>query len=124
MDYKDASEFTYNKCKNLDFQIGDRFHEMYSVWICVVNITQSGNVVTLEGHPSRPLDMKIEQNTKEGLFNRLKYDSLESCWVLYSDTLPDKVNSWLKHYKEEMLAAKGKEFKRDLDLSLMLNELS
>lgn len=118
------SILTYNKCKNLDFNIGDRFHEMYSVWICIIHITKDDKIVTLEGHPSRPLSMEVKKQSREELFKRLSYGSIEACWVSYSDTLPVKTASWLEHYKSEMLATNSKDVKRDLDLTLMLNELS
>jgi hypothetical protein len=118
----DNSEFTYNKCKSLDFNIGDRFHEMFSFWVCIIDITEEDHVITLEGHPSNALNMVIKKQTREELFKRLKYTSLDACHVSYSDTSPDTVSGWLRHYKNEMVA-NGKADRRGLELSLMFNDI-
>lgn len=31
-------------------QVGDRFHEMYSIWMYVVEIEDDGHIVTAHGH--------------------------------------------------------------------------
>ncbi len=119
-----TGSITYDKCKALDFKIGDLFHEMFSIWICVINITSDNKIVTFEGHPANVFNMSIKKQTHEELFNRLKYSTLDACWVTFSKNDPKKVIEWFEHYKNEMKKSNDKQRNRDLDLELMLNELS
>lgn len=64
---------TYNKCKSLDFNIGDRFSEMFNFWVCIIHITNA--------------DRKSNNNHKK---NFLKdYHMIEGCWVSYHDHFLD-----------------------------------
>jgi hypothetical protein len=120
-DYEIVRSKTNKKVDDGDYQLGDRFHEMYSFWIYVI-ATGDDSVTTLEGHPSDPLNMKIKRATKEGLRSRLKYSStLDDCWVLWADTDAKRVNEILSHHISEIKKSGKVELIRELDLNLLMN---
>lgn len=119
MSYSQKKEETNNRVNNLTYELGDRFHEMFSYWICVISIN-GDMITTIEGHPSNALNMSIKTSTKENLSKRLRYTSLDDCWVVYCDTDIDKVNSYLQAHKDAIKKTNNISLMRELELNLLM----
>ena len=76
-------------------QVGDRFTEMYTFWMYVVEITD-GKIVTMEcnGPATMPDDGKVRVQTLDEYRKRFAYESIPGYWVRLVDR-GNNVEGWV-----------------------------
>jgi len=74
------------------FEKGMIFQEMLTFWLGILDITDNGIIITLEGNRIR--EMKLKKYTSEELTNFMKYSSIKGCWLDYQKTDIDVVHDW------------------------------
>lgn len=103
MNYEERTKLMKDKMSAIDFKYGDRFAEMYSYWVYIVDV-KDNMVYTLEGHPTN-MPMELKAYTKEGLVTRFKYSTMDDYWIDFIDNDPVKTSHvfdlFLKHHKKE-----------------------
>jgi hypothetical protein len=104
-----TNEIVYNEL----FKKGMIFQEMLTFWLGIVDITNNGTIITLEGNHIR--DMKLKKYTKEELSTFMKYNTIEGCWIDYQRTDEDTVRSWFVQKAEH----ESVENRRDLKIDLL-----
>jgi histidine triad (HIT) family protein len=85
-----------------DPQVGDRFHEMLSVWWYVVAVEPQGRVALLRGVPpcTLPRDGKLEVYPSHDAYRRhFGYDTIPGHWVNLADRGSD-VGGWFEGWPE------------------------
>jgi hypothetical protein len=91
-DYSKISSKTNEIVYNGLFEKGMIFQEMLTFWLGILDITDNGIIITLEGNRIR--EMKLKKYTKEELTKFMKYSSIEGCWLDYQKTDIDVVHDW------------------------------
>ena len=118
MTYQERLEKTNDIVKNLKYQIGDTFQESFHFWLYIINVNDD-EVTTLESR-SRLEDFVIKKQTKEELSNRLRYHTIDVCWVDYHNSDVNHVIDLVDKYKKAVIESKDIAKIRDMKLGLML----
>jgi hypothetical protein len=74
------------------FEKGMIFQEMLTFWLGILDITDNGIIITLEGNRIR--EMKLKKYTSEELTKFMKYSTKDNCWLDYQKTDIDVVHDW------------------------------
>ena len=112
-DYSKVTSKTNEIVFNELFEIGMIFQERFNFWLGILDITDNGTIITLEGN--RIKDMKLKKYTKEELSKFMKYDSIEGCWIDYQRTDEKVVRDWfVKKAENDSI-----ENRRDLKINLL-----
>jgi hypothetical protein len=74
------------------FEKGMIFQEMLTFWLGILDITDNGIIITLEGNRIR--EMKLKKYTSEELTKFMKYSTQDNCWLDYQKTDIDVVHDW------------------------------
>lgn len=74
------------------FEKGMIFQEMLTFWLGILDITDDGIIITLEGNRIR--EMKLKKYTSEELTKFMKYSTMDNCWLDYQKTDIDVVHDW------------------------------
>jgi hypothetical protein len=112
-DYSKITNKTNEIVFNGLFEKGMIFQEMFAFWLGILDITDDGTIITLEGN--RIKDMKLKKYTKEQLTTFMKYDTIEGCWIDYQRTDEDVVRDWFVQKAEN----DSIENRRDLKINLL-----
>ena len=94
------------------FEKGMIFHEMLTFWLGILDITDDGIIITLEGN--RIKDMKLKKYTSEELTKFMKYSSIKGCWLDYRNTDEERVRDWFKQKVERDTIENRRDLKIDL----------
>jgi len=79
-------------------KIGDRFSEMYSIWIVILNILPDGKIHTIEGNKDN-LELMEYQNVEE-LNKKMSYNSIEGYWIRFIDNNTNRLSEFINYFKE------------------------
>lgn len=96
------------------FEKGMIFHEMLTFWLGILDITDDGIIITLEGN--RIIDMKLKKYTSEELTKFMKYSTMENCWLYYRNTDEERVSDWFN----QKVKYESVENIRDLKIDLFI----
>jgi hypothetical protein len=91
-DYSKITDKTNEIVFNGLFEKGMIFQEMLTFWLGILDITDNGIIITLEGNRIR--EMKLKKYTSEELTNFMKYSTQDNCWLDYQKTDIDVVHDW------------------------------
>lgn len=105
----ETNEIVYNGL----FKKGMIFQERFNFWLGILDITDDGTIITLEGN--RIKDMKLKKYTSEELSTFMKYSTKENCWLDYQRTDEDIVRDWFVQKAEH----DSIENRRDLKINLL-----
>lgn len=94
------------------FEKGMIFHEMLTFWLGILDITDDGIIITLEGN--RIKDMKLKKYTSEELTKFMKYSTQDNCWLDYRNTDEERVSDWFKQKVEKDTIENRRDLKIDL----------
>jgi hypothetical protein len=94
------------------FEKGMIFQEMLTFWLGILDITDNGTIITLEGNRIR--DMKLKKYTSEELTKFMKYDSIKGCWLDYQKTDLERVQDWFTQKVENDTIENRRDLKIDL----------
>jgi hypothetical protein len=120
MNYKEITDNTNDIVKNHNYQVGDIFQEMYHFWLYIVS-TNGKEVTTFESNGRDLSDFLLKIQTKEELSKRLKYTSIDGCWVDYHKNDIVHMNGLLDKYKEIIIQSGDIAKIRDMNLNLTLS---
>ena len=81
--------------------IGDRFTEMYSVWIHVVEVHELGPIFVVIVYGGNKLRHKVFANQK-GWEEWMTYGSIPGSPNRYVDNLPDRVEEYKEWFRESI----------------------
>jgi len=95
------------------FEKGMIFQEMLTFWLGILDITDNGTIITMEGNRIR--EMKLKKYTSEELTKFMKYDSIEGCWLDYQKTDLERVQDWFT----QKVTHDTIENRRDLKIDLL-----
>jgi hypothetical protein len=80
-------------------KVGDRFCEMYSYWLVILNIFPNGKIHTIEGN-SQNLNLK-EYESLEELKKHMSYSwNSPGYWLNYIDNNTNRLYEFINHFKE------------------------
>lgn len=122
MTTKEIEEINYKTndiVKNHKYQVGDIFQEMCHFWLYIVNINDD-KVTTFESYGRDLSEFLLKIQTKEELSKRLKYTSIDGCWVDYHKNDIVHMNKLLDKYKEIIIQSGNISKIRDMNLNLIL----
>ena len=91
-DYSKITSKTNEIVYNGLFEKGMIFQEMLTFWLGILDITDNGIIITLEGNRIR--EMKLKKYTSEELTKFMKYSTQDNCWLDYQKTDIDVVHDW------------------------------
>ena len=111
-DYSKVTNETNEIVYNGLFEKGMIFQERFVFWLGIIDITDDGTIITLEGN--RIKDMKLKKYTKEELSTFMKYDTIEGCWIDYQRTDEDIVRDWFVQKAENDSIENRRDLKIDL----------
>lgn len=111
-DYSKITDKTNEIVYNELFEKGMIFQERFSFWLGILDITDSGIIITLEGN--RIKDMKLKKYTKEELSNFMKYSTRDNCWIDYQKTDEEVVRDWFIQKAEHDSIENRRDLKIDL----------
>jgi IS4 transposase len=111
-DYSKITDKTNEIVYNELFEKGMIFQERFSFWLGILDITDNGTIITLEGN--RIKDMKLKKYTKEELTKFMKYSSIEGCWIDYQKTDEEIVRAWFVQKAEHDSIENRRDLKIDL----------
>jgi hypothetical protein len=111
-DYSKITDKTNEIVYNGLFEKGMIFQERFSFWLGILDITDDGIIITLEGNRIR--DMKLKKYTKEELSTFMKYGTIEGCWIDYQKTDEDVVRDWFVQKTENDSIENRRDLKIDL----------
>ena len=94
------------------FEKGMIFQEMLTFWLGILDITDDGLIITLEGNRIR--DMKLKKYTSEELTKFMKYSTMDNCWLDYLRTDEEQVKDWFKQKVENDTIENRRDLKIDL----------
>lgn len=94
------------------FEKGMIFQEMLTFWLGILDITDDGIIITLEGNRIR--DMKLKKYTSEELTKFMKYSTIENCWLDYQRTDEEVVRDWFVQKAEHDSIENRRDLKIDL----------
>jgi len=94
------------------FEKGMVFQEMLTFWLGILDITDDGIIITLEGNRIR--DMKLKKYTSEELTKFMKYSTMDNCWLDYLRTDEEQVKDWFKQKVENDTIENRRDLKIDL----------
>ena len=112
-DYSKITDKTNEIVYNGLFEKGMIFQERFAFWLGIIDITDDGTIITLEGNRIR--DMKLKKYTSEELSTFMKYDTIEGCWIDYQRTDEDVIRDWFVQKAEN----DSIENRRDLKINLL-----
>jgi hypothetical protein len=95
------------------FEKGMIFQEMLTFWLGILDITDNGTIITLEGNRIR--EMKLKKYTTEELTKFMKYSTQDNCWLDYQKTDIDVVHDWFT----QKATYDSIENRRDLKIDLL-----
>ena len=95
------------------FEKGMIFQEMLTFWLGILDITDNGIIITLEGNRIR--EMKLKKYTSEELTKFMKYSTQDNCWLDYQKTDIDVVHDWFT----QKVTYDTIENRRDLKIDLL-----
>lgn len=86
-----------------DPQVGDRFTEMFTFYVYVLDVSE-GEIVTIEGSPPCifPDDGLIRRMTVDKFRERFGYGTIDGYWVVLLDR-GNNVAGWLDNGRDENL---------------------
>lgn len=105
---KKTNEIVFNGL----FEKGMIFQEMLTFWLGILDITDNGMIITLEGN--RIKDMKLKKYTSEKLTKFMKYSTMDNCWLDYLRTDEEQVKDWFKQKVENDTIENRRDLKIDL----------
>lgn len=111
-DYSKVTDKTNEIVFNGLFEIGMIFQERFNFWLGILDITDNGTIITLEGN--RIKDMKLKKYTKEELSTFMKYSTKDSCWIDYQRTDEEVVRDWFVQKAEHDSIENRRDLKIDL----------
>lgn len=111
-DYSKITDKTNEIVYNGLFEKGMIFQERFVFWLGIIDITDDGIIITLEGNRIR--DMKLKKYTKEELSTFMKYGTIEGCWIDYQRTDEDIVRDWFVQKAENDSIENRRDLKIDL----------
>lgn len=120
MNYKEITDNTNDIVKNHKYQIGDIFQEMYHFWLYIVSVNDN-NITTFESAGKDLSDFTLNVYTKEELSKRLKYTSIDGCWVDYHKNDIKHMNNILSKYKKIITQSGDIAKIRDMNINLTLS---
>lgn len=120
MNFEEIKDKTNDIVKNHKYQVGDTFHEMYHFWLYIVS-TNDKEVTTFESYGRDLSEFLLKIQTKEELSKRLKYTSIDGCWVDYHKNDIVHMNKLLDKYKEVITQSGDVAKIRDMNLNLTLS---
>jgi hypothetical protein len=94
------------------FEKGMIFQEMLTFWLGILDITDNGIIITLEGNRIR--EMKLKKYTSEELTKFMKYSTQDNCWLDYRSTEPERVRDWFNQKVENDSIENRRDLKIDL----------
>jgi len=94
------------------FEKGMVFQEMLTFWLGILDITDDGMIITLEGNRIR--EMKLKKYTSEELTKFMKYSTMDNCWLDYLRTDEEQVKDWFKQKVENDTIENRRDLKIDL----------
>jgi len=104
-----TSEIVFNG----KFEKGMIFQEMLTFWLGILDITDDGVIITLQGN--RIKEMKLKKYTKDELITFMKYETIDNkCWLDYRSTEPDRVRDWFIQKVEHDSIENRRDIKIDL----------
>lgn len=111
-DYSKITDKTNEIVYNQLFKKGMIFQERFNFWLGILDITDDGVIITLEGN--RIKDMKLKKYTKEELSTFMKYSTKENCWLDYQRTDEEVVRDWFVQKAENDSIENRRDLKIDL----------
>jgi hypothetical protein len=94
------------------FEKGMIFQEMLTFWLGILDITDNGIIITLEGNRIR--EMKLKKYTSEELTKFMKYSTKDNCWIDYQKTDEEIVRDWFVQKAEHDSIENRRDLKIDL----------